>query len=484
MIYGDLNIEGELTIGDTESLILKSSNPNVTGEIVKMEHSTEHNDIYDITYWSPPVADAVIDETFEGVDPGRIFYFDQSRDLTGEPDSDTYWDSWVNASGLMVPGRGYAAQGPTGELGSHIVAWKGKPNFGTIVYSDLVFQNDNGINENEQNDYNLVGNPYPAALDIEKFIDGNTSIDGTVYFWTHATPFTGGAYSESDYAVYNRAGGVAVQDGQVVEKNIGSGQGFFVRAVEEGDLIFEPSMILPGANDQFFKKELKKDESANRLWINLKDELGSFEQILLSFSEKGSLGMDRGYDALYLEGGNRISFYSWLNNKKLIIQSFPEFTGPEEIQLGISANEEVRELTISIDRVEGDPGEGAIYLEDTKQSILHDLSKQDYRFSILNGEDLSTRFKLRFQEAVLSDEDILSEPEVKIYQKESSLYVISDSPVTKLDIYDVLGRPLNFKFINGQRDVFNLKNIPPGTIFLVQVRLENGRTASKKLYMK
>ena len=28
-------------------------------------------------------------------------------------------------------------------------------------------------------------------------------IDGTVYFWTHATPYGNGSYSPSDYVVYN-----------------------------------------------------------------------------------------------------------------------------------------------------------------------------------------------------------------------------------------------------------------------------------------
>jgi hypothetical protein len=34
----------------------------------------------------------------------------------------------------------------------------------------------------------LMGNPYPSALDADKFLDANASlIEGTIYFWTHNT---------------------------------------------------------------------------------------------------------------------------------------------------------------------------------------------------------------------------------------------------------------------------------------------------------
>jgi hypothetical protein len=74
-----------------------------------------------------------------------------------------------------------------------------------------------------------MGNPYPSALDADKFLDANASlIEGTIYFWTHNTSLrlasslaagTAGsgsyAYTSDDYAAYNRTGGVATMQLQV-----------------------------------------------------------------------------------------------------------------------------------------------------------------------------------------------------------------------------------------------------------------------------
>ncbi|MDQ5930243.1 MAG: fibronectin-binding autotransporter adhesin, partial [Bacteroidota bacterium] len=63
------------------------------------------------------------------------------------------------------------------------------------------------------NQYNLIGNPYPSALDADAFINDNSSIiSGALYFWTHSTPITQSGskyvYSSNDYATYNISGGV------------------------------------------------------------------------------------------------------------------------------------------------------------------------------------------------------------------------------------------------------------------------------------
>lgn len=480
-VYGNLSVLGELVIGDTESLIFKNDSPQVNGEIVKKETSVNHSDIFDITYWSSPVLNATTEEVFYNVDPGRIFYFVQSEDTTGDPQSDTYWNAWVNAEGSMDQGRGYAAQGPLGQTGPHQLEFKGPPNFGTIIFADLVFQNDDGSNENANNDYNLIGNPYPSAIDIDEFIDNNPNIDGTVYLWTHATAYSNGSYNESDYAVYNRIGGVAVQNGVEVSSNIGSGQGFFVRAIDAGNLVFDPGMIIPGANDQFFKMDKEKKSELDRIWINLFDDQGSFEQILIGFSEKATIGLDNGYDALYLEGGNSIGFFSLIQDKKLVIQGLGQFTGDEVIDLGLTVWEEPFKMTISIDRTEGILSDSRILLEDTDSQILHDLVKGDYNFSVSQLGEFKTRFKLHFKESALSSEDAPIQNSVEIYQQGQNLILESVLKVNKLEIFDVLGRKIMEESQHFDKSIFSLDIIPSGTIYLVRVQLENGTETSKRL---
>jgi hypothetical protein len=36
--------------------------------------------------------------------------------------------------------------------------------------------------------FNLIGNPYPSALDASQFLSTNSGVlGGTIYFWTHST---------------------------------------------------------------------------------------------------------------------------------------------------------------------------------------------------------------------------------------------------------------------------------------------------------
>jgi hypothetical protein len=55
---------------------------------------------------------------------------------------------------------------------------------------------------------NLVGNPYPSALDANLFFSENSVNLGTIYLWTHNTAITNNLYTSDDYATYNLLGGV------------------------------------------------------------------------------------------------------------------------------------------------------------------------------------------------------------------------------------------------------------------------------------
>jgi hypothetical protein len=84
---------------------------------------------------------------------------------------------------------------------------------------------------------NLVGNPYPSALDANLFlIENSVNLDGTIYLWTH-NAITNNLYTSDDYATYNLLGGVgtnaALSSGVSTSKpdgNIASGL-FFVTSI-------------------------------------------------------------------------------------------------------------------------------------------------------------------------------------------------------------------------------------------------------------
>ncbi|MCA0933333.1 PhoX family protein [Lutimonas saemankumensis] len=477
IVYGDLKIatKGSLIIGDTESLILKKNLANVTGEIEKVEKSALRNSSEAITYWSSPVNGARIEDVFKGVDKNRIFYFDQTKHLENDPDSKTYWDVWVNlSSGPMEIGKGYAAEGKEGSDQIHEVVFKGKPNYGEIETRVLDFHSDTI----GQNDFNLIGNPYPSAIDIELFLDKNRDvIDGAAYFWNHSTDLVNGAYNQNDYLTYNLSG--SIPDG--VGKNIGSGQGFFVRSLKSDKAVFDPSMIIHSANSQFFKRTGKNGtQEKNRFWLNLKSSDNSFKQILISFSEKATDELDAGYDAFYLSGNQTIDFYSVLDNNKLAIQGLAPFNEEKVIKIGFDSEIEDQEMKIEIDHRQGLFRDRQIFLFDNENSTIHDLTVSPYYFNYEGTGTYMHRFSIVFNRAILSLDDEIEE-EIKIYIQNEHLIVEANDPIDQIKIYDTLGRLLIKRFPKSSYSKFRLDPVKFGGVFIVELSGYGGKSTARKM---
>lgn len=489
VLYGDLDISGDLVIGDQESLVMFDSQAEISGEITKIERSTFRNNKYDMTYWSSSVNAAAIDQVFAGVSPSRIYYFDQSRTQSTDPNDTDYWDSWVVASGSMTPALGYVAEGVSGTTGVHEIHFTGTPNNGDIDVP-INFWDDGS----PENDWNLLGNPYPSAIDIEEFFDANIGLlEPVIYLWTHSTPLSdGGDYAFDDYATYNYTGGTGigsgVGDGPIPDRNIGSAQGFFIRALASGQAVFTNAMRLVGANDQFFKGEKKKDNlqvknQKDRIWLNLTNDQGGFNQLLIGFMEQAGPNFDPGYDARRFEGGNPISFYSRLDQDKLVIQARESFSRDISISLGFNTYVAPRVFSIEIAKREGVLRNEKIFLRDKKLGVLHDLSTGPYEFKVDIKGDQPDRFKLEFeQETVLATEHIIEENQWVIYTQDERCFVRASENIKQIRVYNILGALVHQSYPNKSRFDFPLVGTKKGEILLIEVFQENGSKRSKKIY--
>ncbi|HRN98337.1 MAG TPA: hypothetical protein PLA69_03325, partial [Flavobacterium sp.] len=97
--------------------------------------------------------------------------------------------------------------------------------------------------------YNLVGNPYPSAIDMYAFVQDNTdAITGTLYFWRKTNNIASPSYCQWTQGTF-----VSNGEDQVVDPDgvIRTGQGFFVEAK-------------PGQVSLIFKNTHRFDDNANR----------------------------------------------------------------------------------------------------------------------------------------------------------------------------------------------------------------------------
>lgn len=229
-------------------------------------------DWFFFNYWSSPVQGETIADTFFDVDGDRRFFFNASNYLDGDGDGfDDNGDDWQFALGgtTMTPGVGYATT--SSRLGaypsSRSATFEGPFNTGDIN-TPVAF------NGGSADSWNLIGNPYPGAIDFDAFHSNNNFfIDGVAYFWSQATPPSSGNpggrvsnFSQSDYATYTvGTGGTAGASGVIPDQFVPSGQGFFVRAIAPGNVTFTNAMRQANttSNSQFFKRANTQGKSFN-----------------------------------------------------------------------------------------------------------------------------------------------------------------------------------------------------------------------------
>ncbi|MDZ7613341.1 MAG: hypothetical protein U5K51_06225 [Flavobacteriaceae bacterium] len=208
-----------------------------------------------------------------------------------------------------------------------------------------------------KNNWNFIGNPYPSALDLELLLQNIPTMRHycRVLFTSGLShsPKAGDKYSSDDYAAYVvGTGGIkASPDGKIPTKFVSSCQGFFVNALQNGTVILDNSVRAIDPENNFFKTDNKdkNKEEKDRIWLNLSNDQGVFNQILIGFFEDANPKYDSNYDAISLQTNAFTSFYSIADGIRFTIQGTNSLAEEHRIALGLrSAIEEETGFMIGI----------------------------------------------------------------------------------------------------------------------------------------
>ena len=487
-----LNIESEIENAGTiivesgGSLVQRNDFAVNTGNVTVRRNSTPMRK-FDYTYWSSPVAGQTLFNLSPATSADRFYRFN------------TQTNSWLSVPGstVMAPGIGYIVRAPQNFLPTTQIFtanFTGVPNNGFVT--PQIF-NSTGI-------WNLVGNPYPSAINADTFLQlpaNSAVITGTLYFWTHNSPIANNNYSYDDYAVYNLLGGT----GTIAAPNIGtnntvpngkiaSGQGFFVVGHTPGNVTFNNSMRLTGNNATFFRPgqqgQLNTDQPVaevdrHRIWLDLYNDTGRFKQTLVGYAAGASDTYDALYDGAFADAGNELSLYSIINEtgEHYTIQgrAMP-FVDSDVIRLGYKSTA-AGTYKIGMEGFDGLFVGQDIYLEDKLLNIVHDLKSGAYVFTTENGA-FDTRFELRFTSGQLSTPGIDAQTGFSIAVREQIVHLQSSgSEIESVSIFDMLGRNIYEK-----RDIHSpeatLQNVSKSRqSLIVKTRLANGAIISRKIVL-
>lgn len=480
------NISGDRFVVESDANIMQSSELTNSGNITVRRVANMAKMHY--TYWSSPVSNqnlyAFSDGGLVGGTPKNRFYvYNESNDLFNySPINDAY---------SFRVGQGYAIRGKDSystdfnSPAPYTFTFTGTPNNGNLAYKNLKWTNaDHG--------FNLVGNPYPSNLDFDALYDANSSlIYGTALFWTNQQFILGqqgSDYSGSNYAIYNRSGGVPAtfQDGvssPTPTQYIKVGQGFLVQSIAGSNnqpLQFNNSMRSYSPSSIFFNKGEGQKTSKDRFWLNLKSPSNINNTILLSYVPGATDGYERLYDADLLVVGSD-AFYSINGASKLAIQGrrYP-LQQNDVVTLGAKYYE-TGDYSIILGEKEGlFNGDQVIYLKDKKLNKVINLTEEgSYKFAASKGFD-ETRFEVIYEDLSSFETANKNAGTVNVVKDESELVVIdSRDNIKNVDVFDASGKLI--KSLSGN----NTKKIKLSTIgfvkgvYILKITSEKGITTKK-----
>ncbi len=537
-VQNDITVNGNVIVRTAGAFVQVDDAGIVDGDVLTLRDkisveklSAPMNTYREYTYWSSPVFGETVDLGLNEASSSRRYrylgqnYLDakmetgnDNAEVDGQDDVDDNGDDWekVLDSDIMMPGVGYASthNGTGFTPGQYKYTFDGPFNNGVLEVP--IYRNDS---EMADNNWNFIGNPYPSAIDVNKFLMTNAvinqnvletdrAINGAIYLWSHNTPANGNAngnqtlnYSASDYAIINGSDQIAGGDGLQPDRTIPSGQGFFISMsnlatpisasgfVKMAKVVFNNDMRTTGQNSQFFRAE--NTDIPNKIKLNLTSDNGVFNQISVAYVD----GATNGDDGMYYDAPKNLSsevsasLYSiidGLDSKKFAIQGKdPNSLSLEEVvPIGFFTAIDVATIyTLSIAQLEGDFMTGnAIYIKDNLLNKIHDLSATDYTFTSETGE-FNNRFEIVFNPSTLSvDNNFFDTKDFRIVEGRDGTVTFSvagNLSIQNIEIMDLLGRTMYKVKLQNATKILDLSNLSQSA-YLAKVTLSNAQITTKK----
>ncbi|MFC4816529.1 choice-of-anchor D domain-containing protein [Flavobacterium sp. GCM10023249] len=496
-INNNVTNNGAITIQDGGSLIQMSNTGTYSGTGTNsMVRVASNLKLFDYVYWSSPLTSA----PFTSIPNSR--YYEWDADVVNPAGFGE--GNWVaTADANMVPGKGYIFRVPNADP-TQTVTFSGSlfnngivnktVNKGTIT---APFAGTNTTITEFDDNWNLVGNPYPSAIDTQTFATDNNAVleDGTVYLWRHLnapvqstspyySTFTYN-YTTTDYVKHN---GTASIPGGAFDGKIASGQAFFVKMKESlgsnsANLEFKNGQRSSAHNNsQFFRTGAGQTEK-HRIWLDLISPDQSVKTQVVAYVEGATNEDDFYFDSKssYKSG---FGFHSVNNNVIFDIQARAlPFADNDLVPLGVQLPT-AGTYTIAIGQTDGvfANRSNKIYLEDRTNNTIHDLTMSPYQFTAAQGI-INDRFVLRYTDNRLNNDDFESlNNSVKVFGRNNAIAISSGiESIASYEVYNVLGQSIASKNKIDRQEIEVTSVQRNNQTLIVKVNLKNGHTVTKKI---
>jgi polyhydroxybutyrate depolymerase len=419
-----------------------------------------------LNLWSSPVVGADLLQSFPTARPSGI------RSYNGGSSGHSGWNP-VPATGIMAGGQGYAI-----EAGA-LATFTGIPHQGPLA-----------VTLSSPSGYYLLGNPYPAPISADSFLNlngiaGSGVLGSAIYLWDQQTSSLQTQLSGTDYAVWAGGTGVAGSGSNggagatIPDGTLGVGQGFFVPGgTQTGQAWFRPSMRQTIAGGGALLRSASGGGNSSmggqttaaigRLWIGIREAdtslpFRAFGQTAVVLRHDASASFDPLFDAPRWGMEAPLAVWTYGAQQSLAIQAvdWPLWDTYMTLPLGVH-NQQTGSVIFAIDSLHSLPvstfggwnssshpsfatgqasNDFGIWLEDRLEGQWHDLLQAPARCHIASP-GVHQRFFLHLGNlSHLSNTtaNLIESPRPYLLHSDGELHVMGLKPGVELQIYDLKG---------------------------------------------
>lgn len=407
---------------------------------------------------SSPVEAQAIQPAFVADPPTADFDF-MAWDEPGYQwlNSKTANDLWNDAfEDNFVVGKGY------------LVAW---PNNETKTFSGDLNSFPDAIplvitcTNTNSGGWNLLGNPFPSAIDWD-LVDKGDGMDDALYYYDNAN---------ENYKYYIQLGSFGVGGGS---QYIPPMQGFMVHAKTTGTktLSLDDTQRTHQSSELFYKTDIP-----NLFTFQLEGSAKTDEAVIF-FHTSATAGFDSHADAYKLLSSSAVmpQIYSLTSSEiKLSINTLPDLSLNPDVPIGIRvpATGSYKLKAIGIETFSAST---EIFLHDNLTGADHSLNvNSEYPFETNISGEINDRFEIRFK-----GETAINNPsgDITVYYNQGYIRIIIPEEMKgQVSINNLLGQTILNKTMTFQKEtVIIVQSLKPGSYF---VRVSDGKKIMNKKFI-
>jgi hypothetical protein len=415
----------------TGSLIV---NGTISGDVTVERYLTNYDNATDAKYHfiSSPISNQKIQDVMDGeVVSVENFVTDPPTAGVDFYKFDEPTNTWINSKALdsenviwnenfednFEVGRGYLVAYPTAPV---------TKAFSGTINNDASYVLSCTYTDGEGNGWNLLGNPYPAAINWNAVTLGD-GVDNALYYYDAST---------QNYIAYLRISGdnyTSTGGSQYIP----AGQGFMVHANNTGStktVTIEKADLTHTGQDVYYKSSTNLLSGSLSLQVtgnNFSDKT------IIHFNEQATTDFDGKYDAFKLMSANMqvpMIYTSNEENVQFAINGLPQIEEGTSIPVSLRIGADgTYTIDANINEIETN-----IFLEDLFTGTSTKLNENPtYSFTASEGDD-PNRFLLHFGVVGIGEQE--QAPTLQAYMVDNRLYVNNSLEQAQLAIYDLQGR--------------------------------------------